>query len=453
MRKRHKRKFKEHTISVEGIKRYKVDTGKLGNPRVTNLVEPTSYQMMGVEKGWTDVISSCPVFQQSLDKDHGTVTMASSGGGGAKLHTTTTKTYDYLTLRCNVCVGDRAGHHILDNFEQRGITILLSDQHSPALVNMGTGSCVVVMRYSNTTLSEHHEYMMLPMLKHHVEFQSKDRNGFTEVMQMALHEGLEITLAVCSGTSWLTDGPAGYAESLQVIYDWSQSYTFKMHQRGEKARSLITCVLFPQPMLPFIKMNEGENQVRQQLNQNSFEMTNLARIMIGASSHSSVRSGQSETDLVGMVELERSVNDVYFASVPYSFRSQIKSGGNPCHDKMSVKMRLSEKVNWLSQDRSDSEQRLTLKFLLNWCSALMTDFRAYGQGSNHTRQQLLAMRAMNPNILVDEQKWDEQVEAQRVTEGGAVAYCGHPTVHPETHCDTVPSMAVHKETCLKPGKN
>ena len=84
---------------------------------------------------------------------------------------------------------------------------------------------------------------------------------------------------------------------------------------------------------------------------------------------------------------------------------------------------------------------------------MMTDFRAYGSGSNHTRQQLLAMRAMNPNILVEEQKWDEQVEAQRVTEGGAVAYCVHPTVHPETHCDTVPSMAVHKETCLKPGKN
>jgi hypothetical protein len=73
------------------------------------------------------------------------------------------------------------------------------------------------MRYSNTTLGEQHKYMMLPILKHHVEFQSKDRNGFTEVMQHALHEGLDIKLVVCSGTSWLTDGPAGYAEALQVM--------------------------------------------------------------------------------------------------------------------------------------------------------------------------------------------------------------------------------------------
>ena len=182
-------------------------------------------------------------------------------------------------------------------------------------------------------------------------------------------------------------------------------------------------------------------------------LQNLARIMIGASSHISVRSGQSETDLVGMEELERSVHDAYFAAVPYSFRSQLKSGGNPAHDKMAVKLRMNEKVNWLSQERSDSDQRLTVKFLVNWCSAMMNDLRAYGTGSNHTRQQLLAMRALNPNILADEKKWDEQVEAQRVAEGGAVAYCVHPTVHPETQYDTVPAMAVHKEKCWTPGKN
>ena len=63
---------------------------------------------------------------------------------------------------------------------------------------------------------------------------------------------------------------------------------------------------------------------------------------------------------------------------------------------------------------------------------MMNDLRAYGTGSNHTRQQLLQMRALNPNILADEKKWDEQIEAQRVAEGGAVAYCVHPSVHAET---------------------
>ena len=96
---------------------------------------------------------------------------------------------------------------------------------------------------------------------------------------------------------------------------------------------------------------------------------------------------------------------------------------------------------------------LTVKFLVNWSFAILNDLRAYGTGSTNTKQQLLQMRALNPNILADEKKWDEQTDAQRLAEGGVVAYCVHPSVHAETHCDTVPAMAVHKETCWTPGKN
>jgi hypothetical protein len=95
------------------------------------------------------------------------------------------------------------------------------------------------------SLSEQHEYFMLPALKNNTDFHSKDRNVFTEVLQHALHEGLEIKLIISSGTSWLTDSPAGYAKAQQVIYDWSQAYLFKMGRKGEGTRSLITCVLFP----------------------------------------------------------------------------------------------------------------------------------------------------------------------------------------------------------------
>ena len=58
-------------------------------------------------------------------------------------------------------------------------------------------------------------YLMLPSLKSMAE----ERKGFTDVLQLALHERMEIKLVIGSGTSWLTDGAAGYADSLQVIYD------------------------------------------------------------------------------------------------------------------------------------------------------------------------------------------------------------------------------------------
>ena len=44
MANKYKRKFREHKISVEGVKRFKAETGKLGNPRVSHQREPTSYQ-------------------------------------------------------------------------------------------------------------------------------------------------------------------------------------------------------------------------------------------------------------------------------------------------------------------------------------------------------------------------------------------------------------------------
>ena len=129
-------------------------------------------------------------------------------------------------------------------------------------------------------------------------------------------------------------------------------------------------------MLPFIKQAETENQVRLIMTQHSFEATNLARMMIGANSHHTVRSCQSETDLCCMETLDRSVHDNFFNAVSFSLKPQLKSGGNPAHDRMPVKLRLSEKVNWLSQERLDADQRLTAKFLVNWSFAMLKDLKA-----------------------------------------------------------------------------
>ena len=60
------------------------------------------------------------------------------------------------------------------------------------------------------------------------EFKSKERGGFSDIFQAALKERMEIKLAVARGTSWLTDGPAGCIDAMQVIFDWSQANYFKL---------------------------------------------------------------------------------------------------------------------------------------------------------------------------------------------------------------------------------
>ena len=44
--------------------------------------DPLAYTMQRVKAGWTDLIVSCPVVTQSLDMSFGSVTPASSVGGG-----------------------------------------------------------------------------------------------------------------------------------------------------------------------------------------------------------------------------------------------------------------------------------------------------------------------------------------------------------------------------------
>ena len=96
---------------------------------------------------------------------------------------------------------------------------------------------------------------------------------------------------------------------------------------------------------------------------------------------------------------------------------------------------------------------VTTIFLDYWCSALLTDLVTYGSADNVTKEEILEMRAQYPNILVNEQSWDTQVEAQRVADKGLRAYCVHPTVHADTQSGPVRAMAKHKLECWNTGTN
>jgi hypothetical protein len=54
---------------------------------------------------------------------------------------------------------------------------------------------------------------------------------------------------------------------------------FRMGKQRLGVRSLITCFLFPQPMVPYIKLVEDVAKERIMLIQHNFEATNCARLM------------------------------------------------------------------------------------------------------------------------------------------------------------------------------
>ena len=120
---------------------------------------------------------------------------------------------------------------------------------------------------------------------------------------------------------------------------------------------------------------------------------------------------------------------------------------------MPVKLRLKDKVNWLSSDRSDPEQRFTVTFLVNWCHALLKDLGTHASAEDVSKEEILQMRAQYLNILVNEERWDAQVEAHSVAEKGLKAYCVHPSVHAATQSGPARAMAKHKLECWSTGTN
>ena len=68
-------------------------------------------------------------------------------------------------------------------------------------------------------------------------------------------------------------------------------------------------------------------------------------------------------------------------------------------------------------------------------------------GQTRTARELLHMRAVHHNILVNERSWDHQIEQIRSSTYSPFAFCIHPMVHANMFKDTVNPVAEHKVTC------
>ena len=120
----------------------------------------------------------------------------------------------------------------MDNYKSAGVRILLADQFAPSTLCDSGEMCTVVLRYSNSTLADFTEYMLLPMVREGLNHTTGDNKGFTELVSQAMKEEIEIHLAILSGTSLLLDGAAGYTGGMTAIYELTQANEIKLGKSG-----------------------------------------------------------------------------------------------------------------------------------------------------------------------------------------------------------------------------
>ena len=71
-----------------------------------------------------------------------------------------------------------------------------------------------------------------------------------------------------------------------------------------------------------------------------------------------------------MNTVDSPMNNRLFEAVPYTFKPNLKYLCNPLHNRMPVKLRLNMSVSCLAETRSDENQKLTAKILIEWSEAL-----------------------------------------------------------------------------------
>ena len=178
---RYKRKARDYDVEVEDIKRSRKDRPKF---KMSNIEMD---QMLNIQKRWGDLILKCLPEKTQMS--------ISLGGGpdsaGRCYKTTVTKTYTNKMI-CKTCTGQRAGQNVLDNYKGAGVRILLADQFAPSTLCDSGEMCTAVLRYSNSTLADFTEYMLLPMVKEGLNHTTGDANGFIELVSQAMKVKLEI---------------------------------------------------------------------------------------------------------------------------------------------------------------------------------------------------------------------------------------------------------------------
>ena len=111
---------------------------------------------------------------------------------------------------------------VLDNYRGQGVRIVLADQHAAPVLTDHMDWCTIIVRYSNMSLEDMIEFLFLPTVKEGFESVTYDKFGFRDLIGEAMKRKITINLAIMSGTSLLTVGPAGYTEAMSSIFHITQ---------------------------------------------------------------------------------------------------------------------------------------------------------------------------------------------------------------------------------------
>ena len=361
----------------------------------------------GLGTGFTDLCVLQPMYSVNAS-----VNVAPHFLNTSEMHKrdyTATRSYDD-DLRCLVCTGERKLHKVLE--KGRPLFLFISDQHAPSYIPPQDENCITSVRMSDMSLMDLGTHTIWHIVsewskrepKHAV---SMDEHGACTLLQMALSRGMNIVLFFSSGSGMTLEGPQGQTFAMARIIQLCNALQFK---HGE--RSLISKVIFPQPLIPAVERPDTTMGPEYNIPKYELECSNAARLMCLNSSTCDKKLGTfiSATETVGM-DYDLACNDPIREAMPFSCMTKMRGIPNITQMTCIVKTHLPYKMTWPSRDRSH-KGALSLKTIGEYCAALHVDIlHALNETSYPLAKvdKMIKLRAPFQNLLASVQRWNDEI--------------------------------------------
>lgn len=354
---RFKRKRELHNVDYECAKKFKTEYGQKWFTGMKVIQD--NDENSGIKAAFTDMTIQCETADITLthDKGYGRYPDVEI------IKTEVTRSWD-RNFNCLAC---STPHKIID--QELGLNLVLSDQHFPAVIPCHKRSCVAVARFCNLSLPNLYRHVLFPILKAKGSAVSNDRHGATDLIQHCMSRCFPVTLMMCSGTSLIKDGPAGYTQTMQEILYMTCDRTLSKDER----ESMIKFVIFPAPLIPAVSPYKPTDSETNRLSKYKIEATNMGRVACLRASEFKIMF-ISNTEFIQNRVIKLTSQSPLRVALEYSFLCGLKAYPN---NKISMEMKtlkLSDTVILPKQSRSTEEGALKPAVLAEYSKAVHEDF-------------------------------------------------------------------------------
>ena len=325
-----------------------------------------------------------------------------------------TKSWDN-SGRCTTCTNN---HSIIR--KEGTLWIVISDQHSPAVIGQ-EGACAATWRGADMGIVEMLTHLFRTLSRRGVNFPEK--MGISQILLDAHEADMKVILSISSGTSFFKDGPGAYVKTAQNL----------IALLGQLNYTNIKQVLFPTPLIPYVKEPNKDDGTSAKISKLTLEATILAKLIAVNNKYEGTPTFRTAKADQFMIDTKLRPESYQELAGCLKFSTIRRLGSREGNSNPANIVLEPMSYRWPAKERS-RKNHLTFEALAGYAHAIFLDMAAASANADLTNypvpenlDHFKLIRRCRPNMLMPPKLWTELVNKSM----GSVI-CVNPTVHTDS---------------------